>query len=312
MFEVKRYCNDDRESWNRFVATSRQGTFLFNRSYMDYHRSRFHDHSLLFYRHGQLFALLPANIDRRTLWSHGGLTYGGLLTNNHATTADVIDMFATMNAMLKAEGITTVVYKPMPWIYQRQPSQEDLYALTYTCHATLTARYISSSIKMADPVKWRYGRKYDANKAEASGITIEQDNDAMPDFWDVLDNNLAENHNTKPVHTLEEMRLLQAAFPENIKLYVAKYEGAVVAGSVVYVTPQVVHTQYISANGLGKRLHALDLLFRKVFEDFKDAGYFDFGNSNEEHGRVLNSGLAFQKEGFGGRGVCYDWYEYYI
>lgn len=312
MFEIKRYTDSDKAAWNNLVETSRQGTFLFNRDYMDYHRDRFHDFSLMFYDKGRLAAVLPANVDRDTLWSHQGLTYGGLLTSDDVTAVDVIDMFSIMNRSLKENGIHHVVYKPMPWIYQRQPSQEDLYALTYTCHANLTARYISSSIKMADPVKWRYGRRYDANKAEASGITIEQDNDAMPDFWDVLDNNLAENHNTKPVHTLEEMRLLQAAFPENIKLYVAKYEGAVVAGSVVYVTPQVVHTQYISANGLGKRLHALDLLFRKVFEDFKDAGYFDFGNSNEEHGRVLNSGLAFQKEGFGGRGVCYDWYEYYI
>ena len=34
--------------------------------------------------------------------------------------------------------------------------------------------------------------------------------------------------------------------------------------------------------------------------------YIDFGISTEQGGNILNEGLAFQKEGFGGRGVCYD------
>ena len=41
--------------------------------------------------------------------------------------------------------------------------------------------------------------------------------------------------------------------------------------------------------------------------DFK---YFDFGISTEHNGRLLNEGLIYQKEGFGGRGICYDTYEY--
>ena len=40
-----------------------------------------------------------------------------------------------------------------------------------------------------------------------------------------------------------------------------------------------------------------------------DKTYFDFGISTEENGRVLNSGLIDQKEGFGARGVVHDHYE---
>ena len=36
--------------------------------------------------------------------------------------------------------------------------------------------------------------------------------------------------------------------------------------------------------------------------------YFDFGKSTERHGEYLNEQLIFQKEGFGGRAVCYDTY----
>lgn len=310
MFDIRPYADVDGKVWNAFVSHSRQGTFLFDRRYMDYHRDRFRDFSLMFYKKGQLFALLPANIDGDTLWSHQGLTYGGLLTDDHATAADVADLFADLNAFLRGKGIRKVVYKPMPWIYQRQPSEEDLYALTNVCHANVTARYISSSIILRDPVRWRYGRKYDANKAAACGVTVGRDDEALPQFWQILDDNLMENHHAKPVHTLAEMRLLQSRFPDSIRLYVSRFENRVVAGTLLFVTPQVVHTQYISASGEGKRLHAIDLMFRKVFSDFGGYLYFDFGNSNEDHGKTLNRGLIFQKEGFGGRGVCYDWYKY--
>ena len=39
---------------------------------------------------------------------------------------------------------------------------------------------------------------------------------------------------------------------------------------------------------------------------------FDFGQSTENSGYILNENLIFQKEGFGGRGVMYNVYEYTI
>ena len=71
------------------------------------------------------------------------------------------------------------------------------------------------------------------------------------------------------------------------------------------------HAQYISANAEGKHLRVIDAIYNKVLnEDLADYPYFDFGKSTEELGHVLNSTLIYQKEGFGGRGVCYDWYEW--
>ena len=37
MFEIRRYSADKADEWNAFVATSKNGTFLFDRRYMDYH-----------------------------------------------------------------------------------------------------------------------------------------------------------------------------------------------------------------------------------------------------------------------------------
>ena len=68
--------------------------------------------------------------------------------------------------------------------------------------------------------------------------------------------------------------------------------------------------QYIASGEEGRTYGALDLLFRHlVSERYKQFEYVDFGTSNEDGGRYLNEGLIFQKEGFGGRAVCYDTYE---
>ena len=72
MFEIKRYTPDLATEWNQFVATSKNGTFLFDRNYMDYHADRFTDFSLMIYRRGKLYALLPGNVDGDTFYSHQG------------------------------------------------------------------------------------------------------------------------------------------------------------------------------------------------------------------------------------------------
>ena len=141
--EIRRYTPDDAQRWNQFVAESKNGTFLFDRRYMDYHSDRFQDHSLMVFRRGKLYALLPGNVD--TFFSHQGLTYGGLIMNEKATAADVIQVFKSLNDLLRSEGLRRVVYKPTPWIYHQQPSEEDLYAIVEVCGATFT-RSISSAI----------------------------------------------------------------------------------------------------------------------------------------------------------------------
>ena len=242
MFEIRRYADADRETWDEFVKQSKQGTFLFDRRYMDYHKDRFTDCSFLFYKKGKLYALLPANIDGETLWSHQGLTYGGLITNEHATTADVCTLFDELMVELKKMGVRKMVYKPMPWIYQRIPAEEDLYALFNHCHAQLMVRNVSSTIVQEHPLKWQRDRHYGANKAHTEGIVVEQDDSAYADFWKVLEDNLLSTYQAHPVHRLEEMMKLHRAFPDAIKLYVARLNGKLLGGSLLYVTPQVVHS----------------------------------------------------------------------
>ncbi|MBR0046672.1 MAG: GNAT family N-acetyltransferase [Bacteroidaceae bacterium] len=310
MFEIRRYTCLEREQWDKYVAKARNATFLFYRDYMDYHSDRFEDHSLMFFVGNRLHSILPANIVGTTLYSHQGLTYGGLLMDINVTAAEVITLFQELNHYLRAHGIQKVIYKPVPWVYHQVAAEEDLYPLFWICKARLITRDIGTTIFMQQHLEWRKDRRRRLRRAQEAGIEIVRTNDFAP-FWEVLETNLLERHQVRPVHTLEEIKLLHQRFPNNILQYNALLNGEVVAGMTFYLTQQVLHGQYCSSNDLGKANGAVDALHDYVMHhEFPDIPYMDFGRSTEGDGSILNEGLVAQKEGFGGRTICYDTYEW--
>lgn len=312
MFEIKRYENEQYDEWNHFVARSKNGTFLFDRRYMDYHNDRFHDYSLMIYDTRGLYAMLPANRRGDTLYSHQGLTYGGLITDERASSAGICELFLELNGWLRSEGVRRVEYKPVPWIYHRLPSEEDLYALFSVCHAKLTGRDLSSALIPRNSVRWSHGRRYAVSEARKKGVHVET-NDDFSAFWPILTQNLQSRYGVSPVHTLDEMQWLHDRFPERIRLYLAYADAEVVGGSILYLCDRVAHAQYISASERGKRLHAVDAIYDRILLcDYADVPYFDFGKSTVGVGCELNEQLVFQKEGFGARAVCYDTYEWTV
>ncbi len=311
MISIQRYTAEKTDEWNTFVAASKNGTFLFNRCYMDYHSDRFKDHSLMFYYDNRLFALLPANEAEGVFYSHQGLTYGGLVMSQRCKTAQVRDLFMLLNDYLRQYGFRRVVYKHIPWIYASLPSEEDLFALSNVCRVSLRARDVASVVMLDQRLPFSELRKRCVKKAERIGVTIKETQDYSA-FWSLLEDNLKERYGAHPVHSLEEITLLKSRFPQHIRLFVAYKDDTLLGGTLLYMTGQTVKTQYISANEEGRRVGALDLLFYQLLD--KSSGnnmkYFDFGTSNMPGCDDLHDSLIFQKEGFGARAVCYDTYEY--
>lgn len=310
MFEIRRYTPEHVDEWNQFVAESKNGVFLFDRRYMDYHSDRFCDHSLMFYSDGRLLAVLPAHQSGDTLCSHNGLTYGGLVMSPRLTVVQTMHLFREMNEYLRSQGIRHVSYKAIPWIYHRLSAEEDLYALYHECHARIVARDFATNIYLSAGLRWERVRRRGIVRARNAGVVVERSNHYEA-FWQVLADNLMNKYGVKPVHSLQEIELLQERFPQNIQLYQAVREGKVLGGVVLYISSQVVHAQYSSASPEGKKLGVIDLLYDQIFKDYRDYPYFDFGRSTEHpDGSGLNENLVFQKEGYGGRGLCYDIYEW--
>ncbi len=306
---VERYRKEKKEEWDRFVSNSKNGHFLFYRDYMEYHSDRFVDYSLMFYEGNSLIGLLPANLEGKTLVSHGGLTFGGLVTNTKMKVSRMLSLFDAMIAYLKKDHIERIIYKRVPYIYHVIPSDEDLYAL-FLKGARLIRRDISSAVYLPEKPRFQEIRKRSFKKARAANLEVKVSTD-FETYWKILEENLLERHGTRPVHSLKEIRYLHNRFFNNIILFASYENQEMLAGVVIYESKNVAHAQYIASNKKGRDLGALDAIFFFLISDYYKGKkrYFDFGISTERNGLFLNKGLIFFKEGFGARAVAYDFYE---
>lgn len=312
MVEIRRYSSDKAAEWDAFVRQSKNATFLFYRGYMDYHADRFTDFSLMFYEKGKLCALLPANDDGKgTLWSHRGLTYGGFLMDSHCKAAQMCVLLTALNDYLKQRGFSNVVYKHIPWIYATQPSEEALYAIANVCRAQLCSRDIASVVPLGHRLPFSTLRRRGVKKAIRAGLCVKEQTDFTV-FWQMLEQHLWQKFHARPVHTLDEIMLLKNRFPNNIRLMTVCKDDVMLGGTLIYDCGQTVKTQYIMASEEGRRQGALDYLFGQLLERYEAESrkFFDFGTSNKVGNDDLNESLIFQKEGFGGRAMCYDTYEW--
>ncbi len=306
---IVKYTVDQKNNWNEFVRNSKNSHFFFLRDYMEYHSDRFDDFSLMIFDEtDKLIAILPANIKENILYSHQGLTFGGFLVDDRMKTEIMLEIFESLKHFLKEQNIKKIVYKCIPYIYHLKPSEEDRYAL-FRNDAKLIRRDVTSTIDLTEQVRYSKGRKWTINKAKKESIETFESND-YEIFWELLTGVLKSNHEAKPVHTLEEIKKLASFFPKNIKLFLAKKDERIVSGALIYENQNIVHTQYLANSEEGRELGALDLLIDYLIKDiYKNKKYFDFGISNENAGRYLNTGLISQKEGFGARAVVHDFYE---
>jgi hypothetical protein len=315
MIDIEPYSHSRKDAWNALQKEACNSTLLHNRNYMDYHEARYKDASLMFFNNkNKLVALFPACLSIKasdTVVSHEGLTYGGLIVPQRIHSLAIEEIYEALVAFYKNEmHMSRLVVKPIPYIYSTQPCQEELYVITRQ-KGILTERHLSQAVELDQPFKTSQLRQRCIAKAQKAGVETKEaiDKEEWISFHSILTDVLKNRHNTAPVHTLEELWLLHSRFPHEVRLYIAVRGSRVLAGCVVYVSRNVIHTQYLASSPEGFETGALDIVLRDVLLQAKNDGvrYLDFGVSTERTGE-LNHGLALQKEGLGGRGVCYDTY----
>jgi len=310
--EIIRYTDEYKATWDEFVKKAKNSHFFFQRDYMEYHNDRFEDFSLFVFDEKQtIISILPCNIKDNILYSHQGLTFGGFLTDENIKVNTMLEIFISLNEFCLKEKIEKIIYKCIPYIYHKQPSDEDRYAL-FVNDAKLIRRDVSSTINLKDRIEYQEQRRRAIKKAEKNNLIFEQSN-KIEEYWKILEETLLIQHGVSPVHNAIEIEKLIKNFPDNIKLFVAKKEDRIIAGTLIFENEKIIHTQYLANSTEGRNLGALDFVLNKLItEVFKNKTYFDFGISTENNGRHLNNGLITQKEGFGSRAVVHDFYEYII
>ncbi|MBC5774474.1 GNAT family N-acetyltransferase [Pontibacter sp. KCTC 32443] len=304
--EVIKYSDKYKTAWDAFVTTSKNGTFLLYRDYLKYHANRFIDHSLLFYSKGKLIALLPANVVGREVQSHGGLSYGGIVSGASMKAQLMLEVFDAMVLYFREQGFESITYKTIPYIYHQLPSGEDLYAL-FRHKAILYRRDLNTVIQLGN--KLPYAKLRQRKIKQQKNIVLGQSSD-FDQFIGMMGELLQLKYNTLPAHTATEVELLAKRFPDNIKLHTATQGETILAGILIYETATVAHCQYIGATTEGLAIGALDALTDFLITHiYSYKAYFSFGISTEQQGKYLNKHLIQNKESYGGRAVVHDFYQ---
>lgn len=310
-YKILQYNSGHFEEWNAFVATAKNATFLFHRNFMEYHKERFEDYSLLIFDSKErLVALLPAHKVEDSVFSHNGLTYGGFVLNSKVHLFEVIEIVKSVLRFLQSNNIKTLQLKIIPSIYNCFPSDE----LEYVCFlldAKLNRRDALAVLDITNQITVSRIRKRGIEKGKQNGLVVKEESD-FTSFWnELLMPNLKERYNAKPVHTLTEITFLKSKFYKQIKQFNVYYNDKIVGGVTVFETKNVIHPQYISGNkAFNNELGGLDFLYHYLIETvYKNEKYFDFGISNENQGKQLNQSLHYWKESFGARTIVQNFYE---
>ncbi len=310
---VRQFKESDADAWDVFCEKSYQATFLHTRLFLSYHGDRFDDRSLIIEADGKWIGLFPAALSQqedRCVISHPGSTYGGILHQGRLQGERMIVALELIIEHYVRQGYQKLLYKATPSFYHQVPAQDDVYAL-FRLDARLVRCDISSTIALDNRGAISQRRRRSFKKAQKSGVSIVSGEQYLADLWGVLENNLANKHGVKPVHSLEEIILLAGRFPLNIRCVCGMLGDEVIAGAVIFLTPYVSHAQYIASSDVGYDVSALDAVFEYCIETATQEGkrWFDFGISTENSGRALNVSLYEFKSEFGGGGTLHEFFE---
>lgn len=283
---------------------------MFQRDFMEYHKERFLDCSLMIYKKDSLFALLPANSADNHVFSHQGLTYGGLLLGKDSKFEDVLEAFKVVLKHLNDNGFNSLQLKLLPKIYHKLPSDEINY-LMFISEAQLIRSDLSAVVDMSNPISiTSTNRKRNLKKAKANAIEVKEVNEFESFFNKILVPNLQERHEAMPTHSVDEINSLKSKFPSFIRQFNAYYQNEIIAGVTIFESEKVAHAQYISTLNSKKEFAGLDAIFDELMHSiYKHKRYFSFGISNVNQGQNINQGLLKWKESFGARSIVHDFYD---
>lgn len=308
MFQFIRYEAKDKSRWNDFVQEALNSNFLYHRNYLDYHADRFVDHSLLAFQGKKLKAVLPLNESNGEFFSHQGITYGGWIVAKRFSAEEYQELFKTLDEYTIQHGIKAITYKQKPSFFANHFNETESWVL-WNEGWELFRKDLSFGFDLQHVPGFARDKRYRYNKSTRNDLRIDW-KASSDEFMALVKTNLVERFGVDPVHTPEEVKMLQDRFPKNIKT-ISVYQGDVfLGGTWLFEDADFIHTQYLHTNDLGKELCAVEFLVQGLIERYSSKKrWFSFGTSTEDGGKSLNTGLASFKEGFGAAGFVHDFYK---
>lgn len=299
MLEVRFYEKRQCQEWDQFLGGSNVPLFFFKRSFIESQASAASEKSLCVFKGNVLHAIVPGGVSEKAFISYGGLTYGGIIPASDTRNVDVRLIIDSLIFFLRNNNFSKFVYKPVPFFFHRRISQDDIHYL-WMLGAQSLKRELTSVLDLTKPIRYSKGRRSTVSKGKRILPSVAF-LDAVDEIYPVLEEVLNARHSVSPVHSLGNLNMLKALFPDNI-LFCKQMSGdLVVAGAVLFDFGDVVHCQYLFNSVKGRDLGALDVLIDQIinYSISKEKKYLSFGISTEKSGMFINEGLIQQKESFG-------------
>ena len=314
---IQPYTESQTEKWDSFVMRhAMNGTFLHTRRFLSYHpQGRFEDASLMVYNNQELCAVIPAaaqTVDgRRMLRSHPGSTFGGIIIGPEMLRAPkLVELVKDVDAYAREQGYEACEMKLTSDLFATLPTdalQYALYHAGYTDEVEIAA-YLPICEKTHEELvaDYSFNKRYDLKKCEKAGLSMRRihTHEELKTFYDLLCWNL-QKFDAKPVHTLEELLDFHDERLKDEVVFIGVYDpdGRMVAGACLFwfEQAQVMHTQYLATAPDVKKYVPSTCLYDSVIRMGLEMGAekISFGTSTHDRGRVLNTGLIQNKEGYG-------------
>ena len=297
-FRIEKYQPANRDLWDRTLMRSINGSFLLQRNYMDYHSGRFRDFSLIIYTGNEPVALLPAHREGNKLYSHRGLTYGGLVLARPLRVPVLRTLWNQVLDFLARKEISGLFLDEIPLFYYRWHTEA--LRRTYEHSGQMIS---SKDFWVIDTARPKDGlcnadRRRSLRKAAKMNLQTGPSDD-WQGFWDLLQNSLEKRHGAKPVHSLDEMDLLRRRFPGQILLFTTRRNDELLAGAVLYKNRHVLRFQYLAGRTETPLRPAIDALTWHIIERFyPQVRFIDLGTALLPDGSP-NDTLIYWKQSFG-------------
>lgn len=310
--DIVRYDPSLKEEWDSFVLRSNNGTMFHLQGFLEYHApGKFPFHHLLFYKNGELRAVLPGGLDKLMIYeSPVGASYGSFVIGDikFYQTLEIIDSFEDY---CWRQGIREVYLTSAPLIYQKELSHNLEYALLYRGFI-FQRHYISHVIRLEPGENILQGfqstaRRYIRQTFNNKNLVVEKSR-SYEEFYPILIDN-KKKHNAVPTHSLDDLKRLESLMPDRLQLFLVRYKNTPIGGSLIFLT-----NDRVSLNFYNMMLYEYQQyrpIYLSMFEALKWSvnegfDYFDIGvsqDTRDENPMTPSLNLIYFKEKFNSRGI---------
>jgi len=317
MITIKKYNKSYAEKWDNFISISNNGTIFQTRKFLGYHITRkFKDYSLIITKNTTIIAVIPGVKiqDNKIYYSHPGTSYGGLVIKREISFERIHQIIESLDIYLIKHKFKQIYLINSPSVYWKDEEQSLDYLLQWNKYQ-IKEIYIShvsniAHCKTVESLLSKRKRRYIVNDSQLNNFTFKKikNHNELIELYALLEKT-KKKFNTTPTHSIEELSQLYSLFPDDIVIYISRWEGNIVGGFVIFHT--TTKTSLIFYNIIDEKMTESQLSVLQLYNCMKickkrGSYVVDFGVSHTpEQTNPLDPkfSLIQFKEQFGARGI---------